>query len=1048
MSYAYSPRASARLFAFLFAGASGLALLTAAEAADPQPATPVTATPPAAQPTPAAGGADAEAADAAEAAQPEAEGAETVVVTGSRLRKTTFNSASPLQVIDGAKARELGFIDTSKILQSVSAANGVQIDTSVSSSFVAVGGPGVSSIDLRNLDPSRTLVLIDDRRMAPAGVEGAPVSPDVGLIPSSLIDRIEVLLDGASSVYGSDAVAGVVNVKLIKKFDGFKVSSTVDYPTTAGGGGRSQNIAGLYGYTGENSNVLVAAEYRNVERLSYGERDFSDKCPNGYNREVDINTGEEHTFDPRWGSDCYAFGALGGYVSVAGLSRFYTPGVTNDPVFALPGFSRTRRIGPNPGDEAVNLLDEQYSRLDWVRDSDLVPGGETFSLFARGDTTLDEATQTQLFFELGYNRRTQHFATTTPQLFLDVPSSNPFNPFGDATFGLDARPVLMLYNDRNRNHVRVWQARFVGGVRGDFFEGSSWHYEATLVYTKSEGQSIRHGYRADLLELSLNTTVETSPGVFECGADVDPSLPACVPVNLFSDSALRLGRLSAAEEAFLYDKREFNTTTKQILFNAYAAGDLFELQGGMAEALIGVEYRKDTLDSIPDDNARFGLIQNTFSDAGATGSARITEGFAEVQLPFLKDAPWAKDLVVNLSGRFTDHQYYGQAWTYGAKALWSPTEWLTLRGTYGTSYRAPNLREFFLGRQTGFISSSIDPCIVPAAAIDPGPVYNPDNDRRSAQAIANCQAEGLDPFTLGLGGTESIESVTGGSRELEDETSKAFSLGFVLDQPFWDDVNLKFGLTYYGIEITNSIERPGVANILDECYEKAPGSPYCARITRFTSGSHVGQIETVDNSFINVGLISTKGIDYNLFYGQDVTVFGQTLGLTLDVSLSQTLENNVTTFGVLEEAKGGFGTPEWRGTIDMGAEMGEWSVLWRARYIGHMADLANANPAFDTCPLINPPPSTARDPACTSGANRLEKTFAESQWLHSMAVTYAPGEDWSVTLGVDNIFDQDPEFLDPDVSGAVATTDNTGALRGVGYDFLGRRVYMRVSASF
>lgn len=1037
----------------LLTGVSATGLLSSSAAAAEDDVAPVRVTQAEAPP---------EAATPSDAAAAASDGEEEIVVTGSRLRRNTFTSVSPLQVIDGQKSRELGLTDTDDILQAMNTTGGPQVDTSLSGGFVTDNGPGSATIGLRNLDPERTLLLVNGRRVAPAGVEGAPTAPDVSLIPSSMIERVEVLLDGASSIYGSDAIAGVINVILRKDFEGVEVSAHVDYPSEADGSGATQNISALLGDSGDGYSILLGLEYEHTERLKVGDRSWGDECPNGKNREVDLATGEEHNFDPRWGTDCYVFGAIYSRVDTSAGSRFYTPGVTNDPVFGVEGWSRTRRIGPNPGDEAVPLFSQQYELLDQVRNSDLEPGIERYSAYAAGTLALDKASNVEAFFELSYNRRQQRFVGTVPQLFTSeylVPASNPFNPFGDKTFGPgngdDVQPIIGLLDDRVVNDVDVDQVRAVVGVRGDI--NPAWRYEASFAYSYAHGTSHRQGYRSDLLELSIFTTEEVAPGVFKCGADIDPTLPACVPVNLFSDSAMRLNRLSPEEHAFLFDDRDFDTTTEQILFNAYVAGDLFELDGGTAGLVAGIEYRDDKLESIPDDNARLGRIQNTFTDSGATGSADIFEVFAEVELPLLKGLPGADELTVNLSGRYSDQEYYGSAWTYSAKALWKPVDWLTLRGTWGTSYRAPNLREFFLGGQTGFTSGALDPCVVPTAAIDRDPVtndpiYNPDNDQRTSEEIANCQAEGLDPFTLGLTtGPQSIEVVTGGSRELNEEESEAFSVGLVVEQPFWDDVDIRFGISYYEIEVTDSIEEPSEAFIVNDCYQTPGGTPFCDRITRFTGGSNAGQIQLIDASFLNIGVLKSRGIDYNFYYGQTVEMFGRSVSLSLDASASQNLSTNVTTFEEPEEFKGRLGAPEWRATIDAGAEMENWRLLWRARFIGSQSDTENAAPAFDTCPLPNPPPSTARDPECSSGDTRVEKTFVESQWIHSVALTYTVEDDWSATFGVENIFNEAPEFLDPDVNfnaDANVNIDTTGAVRGMGYDFYGRNFYVRLSKSF
>ncbi len=187
----------------------------------------------------------------------EEEVVDEIVVTGSRIRRDEFTSAAPVQILDGQTSRELGLIDTAALLQSATQATGTQIDSTFTA-FVVDNGPGASQINLRGLGPQRVLLLLNSRRVAPGGVGGAPTSPDISTIPGVMVDRIELLLDGASSIYGSDAVAGVVNVIMRKDFEGFEFEGQFVETDATGGGEKTLGLA--WGRTADNWTLGIAAE--------------------------------------------------------------------------------------------------------------------------------------------------------------------------------------------------------------------------------------------------------------------------------------------------------------------------------------------------------------------------------------------------------------------------------------------------------------------------------------------------------------------------------------------------------------------------------------------------------------------------------------------------------------------------------------------------------------------------------------------------------------------------------------------------------------------
>ena len=205
----------------------------------------------------------------------EEEELEEIIVTGSRLRRDAFTSASPIQIIDGSLSREIGLLDTAALLQSSNQATGQQVDSTFSN-FVTDNGPGSAQLNLRGVGSQRVLIMMNSRRLSPAGVGGAPTSPDLSIIPNIMIDRIELLLDGASSVYGSDAVAGVANAIMRKDFEGFEFEVDVSEPTEPGGG--SQSLGAMWGGGGDNWDIGVGVEYFNAESVQPKNRDYMSQC--------------------------------------------------------------------------------------------------------------------------------------------------------------------------------------------------------------------------------------------------------------------------------------------------------------------------------------------------------------------------------------------------------------------------------------------------------------------------------------------------------------------------------------------------------------------------------------------------------------------------------------------------------------------------------------------------------------------------------------------------------------------------------------------------
>lgn len=987
---------------------------------------------------------------------------DSIVVTGSRIRRDSFSSTSPLQVIDAETVTEAGLVDTAEIIRSVPVIQGAQLDQTINNAFVTNGGPGVNNVSLRGLSADRTLVLINGRRMSPAGVEGAPSFPDVNLIPSSIIQRVDILLDGASSVYGSDAVAGVINVITQQDYEGLNIEGYVSIPEDDGG--ENQRYSLLVGDRSERGGFTFAMEYFDQENLRIIDRDFN-RSPSGFycSQDIDLDaSGNQITSAPNRPNTCggsiinrvrvYSFLARPGGGLLLGTDVYRTQGngvALNTADVRSPAGWFVANSAAGRGLQSNLPENQSYVANQY---SDMLPSNTRYSMFLTGDYDIDSLfgiEGTTFFFEASHsNSQTFRDSNYHGQLFPTVPDSNPTNPFtynnGASFFGYGVVPIIASPTQRSDVDVEIQQTRLLTGLRGDlgFIGAPGWDFESFVSYTRSMGYSSRGAVLEERLRLSLATTRFDGGGNLICGDPtyvdlfgfLDPE--NCVPVDMFAPSLYiydpQTGPQWAtqAEADFLTGERTVTTKVDELVAGAFVTGPLFNMPDGEVSAVFGWEFREIGLDSGVDTVAALGLAAGFFADQLSQGSVNLNEFYTELSFPLLRGRPFAEDLTFDIAGRLTDHEFYGQNSTWAAKLSWSPVDYLTFRGTAGTSFRAPNVRELFLGGQTGFTGGGADPCVVPQVAIPGGPgSYDPTLDPRSPTVLANCIADGVDPTSLGATGVPSIQSFRAGNPGLDPETSDSISVGFAIDQPWFDSFDFQFGVNYFEINVEDSIAIPGTAFSLNRCYNSTnyPNDPFCARRQR---DPNTGFLSFVDNTPFNIAQQSSSGVDYNARFGMDIwggarieanTVFTQSIEIT----------NQTTPSSAINDTVGTIGFPEWRGTVDARYIQGDWTLFWRGRYIG----------AQDNLGVFG-----AAEPGCEFGAACVDVLDdVDSVLYHDLSVSWR-SDTWRVTTGVNNLLNEDPPLVDQNT--ADATLSGTNVPLGAGYDLVGRRFFINVSKRF
>ncbi len=919
-----------------------------------------------------------------------AEEIEEVIVTGSRIKRdSTFTSTSPLAVIDAAQQAQFGAIDAASMLRTATSVGGQQIDSSFSG-FTVDGGPGAETIGLRGLGEERTLVLIDGRRIGAAGNFGAAVFPDLALIPSFLVERAEILLSGASSIYGADAVAGVVNIITPQDFEGIALDATVGMPDSGHGDERTASIQ--LGSASDRARFYIGGEYYEREGVAAADREFTQ----GGHRSITIDeNGERQEVPDGFFDQTIAFGPD---CTFAG----YTPGQMSGGS-TVPDYSCDVDFDVQPWNEAFGFLNQHI----WAPT-------ERWSAFANIDYDLQAFGDSTVYFQVLNSNRKQSANGGDGQFFPLVPAANQFNPFGTDV-------VSIAYDGNERSDIddtSVTYNRYVLGMEGDvsILNGvatlDNWTYDMSVGYTRSEGTNSFDIIRNDRLTNSLNNCSNPPQDLFGGFA------PECVPVNLFNAAFLQTGSLGDARD-YLVARVNNATKVTQTAWEAGATGDLFELPAGPLGAFVGASYREDSILSDVDINIEENNAWGRSAEGDTIGSTDISELYVELDVPVLTDAFLAQDVTLNLSYRVSDDKYFGTEDTWRATANWDLTDYLRFRGTIGTSFRAPNLKELFIADQTGFTNAFIDPCI----ALPPG------DDDRSQTIIDNCISEGVDPFSLGEDGAPSVGTVSGGADDLRPETSDSWTVGFVFSQPWTDAFDFQLSMDYTSIEITDAVAEPSAGFILQQCYTSVGFSdPLCERVTRNLAAAPDQRfLLTVDESVANIEIENYEDVSFSTLLVTEFDLFGSMSALSWNVDATKALEYTEGLFiETADELVGSLGVPEWRVQSMLGLDFGNWNVSHRATYFSDGEDT----------------PQQRED----AGLSDDDVAFVGSFVSHSFSVAYN-AESWRAFLTMENAFDATPDLIDGDAF--VGNSINSMPIGVYPADaIMGRAVILSLSTSF
>lgn len=995
-------------------------------------------------------------------------GEDDIVVTGSRIAKSEFTSADPIQIIDVAAAKLQGQVQLADILQSAPAAQGsIQITSALSNRIVANGGNDVQTVSLRGLGAERTLVLINGRRAGPAGIRGSVAPFDLNVLPLSVAGEAQVLKTGASSIYGSDAVAGVINILTRNDLNGFEVGGFSSI--TQHGGGESYGADASFGKTFDRGHIFATVDAFRQQSLTRRDRGFL-FCPEEYlKREadgsradiVDFRTGRPAcsstvgnaiVFGDFSGVDPDGFPTFGpGLIAPNGQAVFagqYGPefagvGIPINAYNPIGVFGPDDFLGVNFDGPSAGALN-QFEPVE--QDMDVFSGVSRISAFAEGayDLTDGLTLYGEALFSNRQSRNNSFQVLTLEQFtgasmlpfFLCNPAANNCDPFdiGDpfnGEFGgnLILRPRVLV---KSESRADVDYYRGVLGLRGEM--GGGWKWDVHGQHSRSDASYTQDVTYQDALASQALRTRSCA------GTETAVRGVPCIDID-FTDPRVLRGDFTPAERAFLTGRETGRTLFKQTSAEALLTGKLFTLPAGPFGAAFGANIRRDEIKDTPGEATLAGNVAN-FTTSGITAGRTVSkEVFGEVEVPLLADMPLIERLTLSGAARYThveatrrdgvQDSFSDTTWKVGAD--WAVTDWLRFRGTWGTSFRAPALFELFLENQTGFLGQQdIDPCIQTAARLAAGAI--------SQRTFDNCAADGIGPTFAGGVGPAIIAS-GGGIGQLKPETSTAKTVSVILTPDFsgmlWGGLKARLAVDYFDIEVKDAITLLGAGNILRGCYASdVTDEPLCGLFTRTAAGPDAQSVAAVTDRYVNISRQRNRGVDLSLALDQDLGTLG---ALAFRAQMTWQVEDKVALFpGTTVDDNGKIGNPKWVGDFNLGWMKDGWTLFYGLDVTGaasNQADLLTAQ-GGDPC----------RTSGFRPGGRFCPDVSVPATFYHSLSVSRDVADRFRITLGVANLFDTPPPRVSTVVTATPPVIGQAPAF-GTQYDYLGRRFFLSVRGS-
>ena len=947
-----------------------------------------------------------------------------VIVTGSRIPQANLVTTSPVTQVNGEDIDVQGVTRVEDLISQLPQAFAAQNST------VANGASGTATVSLRNLGSSRTLVLIDGRRMG----YGSPSddAADLNQIPEQLVERVEVLTGGASAVYGSDALAGVVNFIMKKDFEGLQVDAQYgfyqhnnDYDgvgnvraeitrrgltnaaqfrlpddNVSDGESRSVNVTMGIAAPDGRGNLVAYAGYRNNNPILQRDRDYS-ACSLAAPAAVRPTT--------------YACGGSG--TSFPG--RFTDFGTFN---FTL-GTGRTFV----PFDANVNNYN--FGPINYYQRPD-----ERYTLGAFGRYEVND--KAEVFAQLMFSDYKSVAQIAPSGNFFNTPDVNCDNPLLSAqqSAAIGCTPADILAGNRvplyigrrnvegggRQDSLNYTSYRGVAGVRGELAPG--WNYDIAAQYSRV---ALARTYLNDFSVTRLGRALDVVNvgGTPTCRSVVNGTDPTCVPYDVFIAGGVTQAALNYVQIPLI----QTGETTQQVVTAAITGDTGWSMPSASrtVQVAFGAEYRRDALSSVTDAAFQTGDGAGQGGPTlGLAGDTDVAEVFGEFQIPLADDQPWAYSASIDGAYRRSEYENFGTD-TYKLGADYAPIEDIRFRASYSRAVRAPNAIELFTAPGFGLFDADRDPC-----------------DATTGAVAASCIGTNPWQVTLVQSGSGALDSPAGqynrlgsGTATLVPEESETITYGVVWSPAFLTGFNVS--VDYFDIQIDNAIQPYNPLNTLDACYISGDASA-CSRIDRNANGSLWTGDGVVDDPNTNIGGFSTSGIDINANYSFDLEDMGMSNLGSMQMSFVGTYLSELETDngGIAANSvydcvgfyanQCGVPNPEWRhrGRVTW---LTPWDVdisgTWRHYGEVEIAVLGTANGSLN------------------NGGTRLDRFFDAENYL-DLAATWQVMDTVTLRAGVNNVLDNDPQL-----SYSVGTTGNGNTYPQL-YDALGRYFFFGVTANF
>ncbi len=930
-----------------------------------------------------------------------------IVVTGSRIKKKDFISNSPISTVDATQFENTFSINTENLLNTLPQTVPGLDRTSNNP------GNGSATVDLRGIGSNRTLVLVNGTRMIPFGQNGVV---DLNTIPTSLIQNVEVLTGGASSVYGADAVAGVVNFILKDDFEG--AETNIGYSSTDRGDAGLFNIDATIGANLDNGrgNVVMNVSYANREALFQGDRDFS---------EVALFNDGNGGLEPGGSSGtpnatAFAFAANGNFNGGNGL-----PSIGNGNGNAI--FTSNGDIRPFVAGGQVNDF-YNYAPVNFLQ----LPQ-ERFTITALGSYEINDKIEIYSRASFAQNRVDSELAPTPIFQFSQISlDGNPFltpnaqnvlsSAYGDGvdTDGDGIDDTATGFFGRRLEEVGPRQTQDINdafqitiGLRGDLTD--TWSYDAYFqegrtVRAQTQNGNVNRGRYDQALLLADadgdgNVDLDASGNPTCADTSANGGTVGCSPLNIFG-----AGNISQSAADFINTAAAATSEFTQTIVQGNLSGDLGSLR--ISEDPIGVaigaEYIENSADFRPSQDVAASTIAGFNGSPPSGGAFEVASVYGELSIPVVANAPFAERITLDLAGRYSDYSTAGGVEAYKIGGEWAINDQFRIRGNYNRAVRAPNIGELFAPIAEGF-PGAVDPC---SAAGNP-----------SAAVAAVCVATGVPANIVGTNAINTISgqvrTLAGGNDQLDVEKADTYTIGFVVQPAVIEGLSLS--VDYYDITINDAIAAFGGSanNVLDICYNNTEfggaGSQFCDVVTRRPGGP----IDFISLSAQNAASVEVSGVDIAADYDFDL---GDKGSLGFNYLGTYNIKNDFTAFvgADVVECAGEFGTtcgepdPNYRHRVTSNWNKGPVGVQLGWRMVGSVDDDAG------------------------EGVNTVDSISARHYF--DLSTSWDISDQFALTVGANNVLDKEPPVI--------GDNDEQANTYPASYDVFGRTFFASLKTRF